>query len=117
MRTLGVGQEGNNIASSAGTSTPRLVAASHEFEAQMMKELLKPLEKGQDLGEADGDVGSDGVLGEFATEALGRALSQHGGMGIASRILNELGSGATERNPGSNQIRKDTGGNSDSIND
>jgi hypothetical protein len=80
------------VASSAGsaaTPQPRLVRAAHEFEAQMMKELMKPMTRASSLtGEdADGDSGSDsgssGALGEFASEALGRAL-------IASRIVKDL---------------------------
>ena len=81
---------------SAGTAMPqpRLVHAAHEFEAQMMKELLKPM-TGKDAltGEDDdaaGDSGSNGALGEFASEALGQALSQHGGFGIANSIVKDL---------------------------
>jgi Rod binding domain-containing protein len=71
---------------------PKLVKAAHEFEAQMMKELLKPMTSGGSLtGEdEDSDAGSGGALGEFASEALGRALSEHGGFGIASSIVQDL---------------------------
>lgn len=71
---------------------PRLVKAAHEFEAQMMKELLKPVsESGGVSGDEDGPgLGATGILGEFASEALGRALSQHGGLGIANRIVQSL---------------------------
>ena len=84
---------------SAGTTAtaapqPRLVRAAHEFEAQMMKELLKPMTgtdalTGEDE-DAGGDAGSNGALGEFASEALGRALSEHGGFGIANSIVHDL---------------------------
>jgi len=73
---------------------PRLVRAAHEFEAQMMKELLAPmtghsaLTGGED--DSDADLGSGGALGEFATEALGRALSERGGFGIAEHIVRDL---------------------------
>jgi Rod binding domain-containing protein len=79
------------IASSTAPQ-PRLVHAAHEFEAQMMQELLKPLSSGEGLGGEDGDSdsGSNGALGEFASEALGRALSEHGGFGIATSIIREL---------------------------
>ena len=87
------------------TPPPRLVRAAHEFEAQMMKELMKPLNQGNSLtgadDSADSDSGSSGALGEFASEALGRALSEHGGFGIASSIVKQLthskhGSSATQ---------------------
>jgi Rod binding domain-containing protein len=83
--------------SGAATSTtpqPRLVRAAHEFEAQMMKELIKPLNEGNSLTgsdeDGDADSGSGGALGEFASEALGRALSEGGGFGIATSIVKQL---------------------------
>ncbi len=81
------GQAGSNV-------SPRLVRAAQEFEAQMMKELLKPM-TGQDAltgeeTEAGGDAGATGALGEFASEALGQAISRHGGFGIADRIVQDL---------------------------
>ena len=58
----------------------------------MMKELLKPL-TGTSLLNGDQDSeGSSGALGEFASEALGRALSDKGGFGIADRIVKDLSS-------------------------
>jgi Rod binding domain-containing protein len=72
--------------------SPRLLRAAHEFEGQMMKELLKPMTNGNTLNGEDSneDSGSGGALGEFASEALGQALSEHGGFGIADRIVREL---------------------------
>ena len=87
---------GTAAGTTAGSATPqpRLVKAAHEFEAQMMKELMKPLSDGGSLtgADADGDdaEGSGGALGEFAQEALGRALSDHGGFGIATSIVKQL---------------------------
>jgi len=73
---------------------PRLVNAAHEFEGQMMKELLKPLTQNDSAATSltgdDDDSGSGSVLGEFAAEALGRALSYRGGFGIANRIVGQL---------------------------
>ncbi len=74
---------------------PRLVRAAHEFEGQMMKELMKPMTGGDALTGAEDDdsdsgAGSGGALGEFASEALGQALSERGGFGIADRIVREL---------------------------
>jgi Rod binding domain-containing protein len=84
-------------ASNALAPPPRLVRAAHEFEAQMMKELIEPLQRGTAAGEddggasePDGDSGSSGALGEFASEALAQALSERGGLGIATSILNKL---------------------------
>ena len=76
------------------TPQPRLVRAAHEFEAQMMQELMKPLTRDSSLTGEDDDSnsgsGSNGALGQFATEALGRALSEQGGFGIAKSVLKDL---------------------------
>jgi Rod binding domain-containing protein len=85
-------------ASAAAAPNPKLVRAAHEFEAQMMKELLKPMTAGGSLtGEDDGagadlgsGSGSGSALSEFASEALGKALSERGGFGIADRIVRDL---------------------------
>lgn len=74
--------------------SPRLVRAAHEFEGQMMKELLKPMTNSENDGDDD-DSGSGGSLGEFASEALGQGLSQQGGFGIADRIVKELSHSGT----------------------
>jgi Rod binding domain-containing protein len=84
--------------SGAAAPNPKLVRATHEFEAQMMKELLKPMTAGGSLtGEDDGadadlssGSGSGSALSEFASEALGKALSERGGFGIADRIVRDL---------------------------
>jgi len=79
--------------STAASGPPaRLVSAAHEFEAQMMKELLKPMtgQSGLDGEEDESASGSAGALGDFASEALGRALSAAGGFGIANKIISDL---------------------------
>jgi Rod binding domain-containing protein len=85
--------------------SPKLVHAAHEFEAQMMKELLEPMtasdplfgnqdEDADDAGGSslglDSGSGSGGALADFATESLGQALSEHGGFGIADKIIRQL---------------------------
>jgi Rod binding domain-containing protein len=76
----------------AATPQPRLVKAAHEFEAQMMKELMKPMTQGSSLTgeEDDSESGSGGALGEYSSEALARELSDQGGFGIATRIVKDL---------------------------
>jgi len=71
------------------TPPPKAVRAAHEFEAQMMAELFKPLTSPDEPMESEEDNSSDagGPLGQFAGEALAEAVSQHGGLGIANLIL------------------------------
>jgi Rod binding domain-containing protein len=40
--------------------------------------------------DSDPESGSGGALTEFASEALGKALSERGGFGMANRIVQEL---------------------------
>lgn len=79
------------VLSPAPVPQPRLVKAAHEFEAAMMKELMDPLLPGHDplMSDAEGR-GSGSALSSFAGEALGKALSERGGFGIATRIIHQL---------------------------
>lgn len=94
--------------------SPRLAAAAHEFEAQMMKELMKPMTAQDGLTSEDADAGGAGggmgALGEFASDALGQALSRGGGFGIADRIVSELSSSG--RAGGTREVSGTTTGNS-----
>ncbi len=93
MQLVGMGGE-TSTAQAQTAPSPRLVKAAHEFEGQIMKELLKPMTNGDGLTGADDDTdsgaGSNGALGEFASETLGQGLSERGGFGIADRIIQEL---------------------------
>jgi Rod binding domain-containing protein len=86
----------------ASAVSPRLTRAAHEFEGLMMKELLRPMMQHDGLTGEEDDTDPDsssGALGEFALEALGQALSQQGGLGIANSIIKELSySGNQTRN-------------------
>ena len=94
----GLAQRASQLFQGTAGPSPKLVQAAHEFEAQMMKELLKPMTEGDALtgddegsyGVLDSGAGSGGTLGEFATESLGKALSERGGFGIADRIVSQL---------------------------
>jgi Rod binding domain-containing protein len=84
---------------SASPPQPRLVRAAHEFEAQMMKELLKSMTRGTGMDGDESDAGSGGALADFATEALGQSLSRSGGLGIATSILRSLSPHETTSQP------------------
>jgi flagellar protein FlgJ len=78
-----------------GTDTygrqPRVAKAAQEFEASLMKELLRPLQQQDGLfgGEKESD-GSNDALNSFASDALAGAISSHGGFGIAKQIVEHL---------------------------
>ncbi len=92
---LSIGGAGAHAVTNAETkqtqamASPRAISAAHEFEAQMMKELLKPL-TGGDASQGDDEdleLSSGDALGDFASEALSRGISDRGGFGIANRIV------------------------------
>jgi hypothetical protein len=99
LQTSMAGQNGN------AKENPRLVSAAHEFEASLMQELLKPLQQdplfapdasgdSDSLGDLDSgagdDQGSGGALMSLGSEALAKAISERGGFGIATRILDHF---------------------------
>jgi peptidoglycan hydrolase FlgJ len=86
---------------------PKLVTAAHQFVASLIAELVKPLNSGGGLGNDDDDArgssssgslgsldssaeGSEGAVMTFGAEALAKAISDHGGLGIARRVLEQL---------------------------
>lgn len=103
---LGMGPgAGSEIQRGAGSSAAaareaKMVTAAHQFEASLMQELLRPLQQDSlfaEGGSAGGDgAGQGGALMDFASEALGRAISEHGGLGIARKVLEHL----EHRSPG-----------------
>jgi Rod binding domain-containing protein len=111
IAAAGAATVGAGGGTSSATPQPRLVHAAHEFEAQMMQELMKPMTAGNGLDGEDGDSGSgsSGALGQFASEALGKALSERGGFGIASSIVRQLSH--TGNQPETAQVTKNLNGN------
>lgn len=97
---MGPGPGGNGVgiqqgagSSAAAAREAKMVTAAHQFEASLMQELLRPLQQDSLFGEdgaAGGDGGQGGALMDFASEALGRAISEHGGLGIARKVLQHL---------------------------
>jgi peptidoglycan hydrolase FlgJ len=91
-------------AAAAGSADPgvpdlRLKPAAHEFEACLMKEFLEPMQHdplfgdGKDGDSDDSGEGSDSALMSFGSQALARAISERGGFGIASKIIEHFGQG------------------------
>ena len=59
----------------------------------MLSQMLKPLHFGAGVDERGEDTeggGAADTIRGMATEALGKALAQHGGLGIARKILREV---------------------------
>lgn len=68
-----------------GSTDPRLGPAAHAFEACLMKEFLKPLQKDALFDDGKGGVSSDGsdnALMSFGSESLARAISDREASGL-----------------------------------
>lgn len=81
--------------SEVAQQNPRLVSAAHEFEASLMKEFLKPLQQDtlfSEDGSSDGEEtsGSAATLMNYGSEVMAKAISEHGGFGIAREILDHF---------------------------
>ncbi len=83
---------------------PQLVRAAHEFEGMMMQQLLKPMTQSDALtgddGQGSGLNAGSGALSEFASEALGQAISAGGGFGIANLIIRQLSHSGNQHGTG-----------------
>jgi peptidoglycan hydrolase FlgJ len=70
----------------------RLVDAAQQFEALMLQELLKPLSSSEnkwDTGDQDGDKSAD-TMKSYGTEAMAKAISKGGGLGIAKKVVEQV---------------------------
>lgn len=69
----------------------KLVDAAQQFEAILMQEMLKPMRKDQDSwdSEKDNDSASD-TISSFGTEAVAKAISKGGGLGIAKQVVRQV---------------------------
>jgi len=69
----------------------KLVDAAQQFEAMLMQEMLKPMRAGQNdwSGEKSDDSAAD-TISSFGTEAVAKAISKGGGLGIARQVVRQV---------------------------
>jgi flagellar protein FlgJ len=70
----------------------KLADAAEQFEASMLREMLKPLQFGAaaDAGGEESAGGAADTIRGLGTDALAKALASHGGLGIARKIVKEV---------------------------
>jgi peptidoglycan hydrolase FlgJ len=69
----------------------KLVDAAQQFEAMLMQEMLKPMRKGEDSWDSDKDNDSaSDTISSFGTEAVAKAISKGGGLGIAKQVVRQV---------------------------
>jgi Rod binding domain-containing protein len=75
-----------------GQKQAKLVDAAQQFEATMLQELLKPMQRGQDSwgGEEKSDDSASDTISSFGSEAIAKAISKGGGFGIAKQIVSKV---------------------------
>lgn len=73
----------------------KLTDAAQQFEGMMLQEMLKPLQTGKD--DWSGDKSSDDepgggsdTISSFGVEAVAKAISKSGGLGIARQIIRQV---------------------------
>jgi Rod binding domain-containing protein len=69
----------------------KLADAAQQFEAMLLQEMLKPMrsEDGGWTGEDNKD-GASNTITSFGTEAVARAISKSGGLGIAKQVIRQV---------------------------
>ena len=69
----------------------KLADAAQQFEAMLLQEMLKPMrsENGGWTGEDNKDAASD-TMTNFGTEAVAKAVSKSGGLGIAKQVIRQV---------------------------
>ncbi|HZY61050.1 MAG TPA: hypothetical protein VFE38_00895 [Edaphobacter sp.] len=95
-------------ADASDQSNPKLQPAAHEFEASLMKEFLKPLQHDSLFADdaskdEDNTSGSADTLMSYGAEAMAKAISECGGFGIATKILDHFHASA-KTHPGDGKV-------------
>jgi flagellar protein FlgJ len=69
----------------------KLADAAQQFEAMLLQEMLKPLRSQESgwSGEDSADSASD-TINSFGTEAVAKAISKSGGLGIARQVIRQV---------------------------
>jgi peptidoglycan hydrolase FlgJ len=85
---------GGPASSSARPSSQQVRAASRQFEAIILRQLLtpaiEPLMSHGIGGKSEGNAGGGGVYGYLVTDVLANSLSQGGGLGLSRMLEKQL---------------------------
>ncbi|WP_419806642.1 hypothetical protein [Terriglobus sp.] len=81
--------------SQSGTVSPRLHEAAVQFEAMLLKDLLKPLAESAGMGGAEGGE-QTGALQSFAVDAIAGTMAKSGALGFAKQIEQTVAQGAAK---------------------
>lgn len=79
-----------------GTVSLRLHQAAEQFEAMLLKDLLKPLSESEGMGGGSDGGGQSGTLQQFAVDAIAGTMATSGALGFAKQIEQTLSRGAAK---------------------
>ena len=82
---------GNSFVGAGVQTHSKLADAAQQFEAMLLQEMLKPIrpENGAWNDEQIADGASD-TMTTFGTEAVAKAISASGGLGIAKQVIHQV---------------------------
>ncbi len=90
-----------NSGSATPAVSPRLHQAASQFEAMLLKDMLKPLGKAATEGDNDDGYTDDreaGPLQGFAVDAVAGSIARSGALGFARQIEQTLASSKSKNN-------------------
>ena len=70
----------------------RLVDAAQQFEAMMMQEMMKSMQSSENTWDNDDDTSdkSMATMSSYGAEAVAKAISKNGGLGIARAVVRQV---------------------------
>jgi Rod binding domain-containing protein len=79
------------VAGDGKQQNAKLVDAAEQFEAMLMQEMLKPMRSSEgSWDEEKKDDSSSDTISSFGTEAVAKAISKGGGLGIAKQVVRQV---------------------------
>jgi flagellar protein FlgJ len=91
MRVDGV-TGGTGTAEADSRQHTRLVDATQQFEAMMMQEVMKQMQSSENKWDDGGDSSDKSMetMSSYGSEAVAKAISKNGGLGIARTVVRQV---------------------------
>ena len=69
----------------------KLTDAAQQFEAMLLQEMLKPLRlQAGSWSDGEETEGASDTISSFGTEAVAKAVSREGGLGVARQVIRQV---------------------------
>lgn len=90
MMNVTSGYANTNLPAPSAQSPSKLKDAAQEFEGMLLQEMLKPLQSKDDSWGDDKTDNSSDIMSSFGCEAVAKAISASGGLGIAKQVIRQV---------------------------